>query len=444
MEHIVIIGASFAGLTAAFKAKELYPEAKVSVFERQEVLAYIPNSLNWSLQERTDNNWAQQFFSKEQVEKAGIALYLGKEVIKVEAYQQTLALKTGETVSYDRLILAMGSSQSSTYIKGSDLAGVLSCKTYQDSLEAKERLAKAERIAIIGAGQIGIAASETFLKAGKEVYLFEAQESLDFNYFDADFLSPLLAEMQVAGCHMFCQERVLEIAEAPLGLSLQTTRQSLTVDAVLLCAGFRPNSHLVKDLSILAFDQTVRVDSYLRTARPEILAVGDLIQMPLLSETNPVYRPLINTALKTGSLAAYNLWQDYSPLPPSVHLVAQKQYGWYRTALGLTAEEAAFETEISCLDYQAPFSLFEKDPIFIRLVVAKDTGRLLGAQALSKQDCLTLFQPLVWAMAEQKTDQDLAFQDFVFSLGQTELFYHLHQVLLNSLAKRRGSCRLLT
>lgn len=435
MVHIVIIGASFAGLAAAFKAKELHPQARVSVLERQDVLAYIPNSLNWSFQEGSED-WAQQFFSREQVEEAGIDLYLGQEVIKIEADKQTLVLKSGAFFTYDRLILAMGSSQASSYIKGSDLPGVLSCKTYQESAKAKGLLAQAERIAIIGAGQIGIEASETYRKMGKQVYLFEAQESLDFNFFDADFLMPLFDEMRETGVEIFCQQRVSAIEQTSTGLSLVTDEQTLSVDVVLLCAGFRPNSGLLKDLDLLAFDQTVAVDAYLRTTRPEILAVGDLIQLPLLSENNLVYRPLINTALKTGSLAAYNLWQDYCPLPASVQLVGHKQYGWYRTALGLTAEEAALEEEVVCVDYQAPFSVFLSDPIWIRLVVSRETGRLLGAQALSRQNCLALFQPLVLAMAEQKTDRDLAFQDFLFSLGQTELFYHLHQVLLQSLSER--------
>ncbi|TWT09787.1 FAD-dependent oxidoreductase [Streptococcus sp. sy004] len=437
MVQIVIIGGSFAGIAAALKAKELYPKAEVSVIERQEKLAYMPNSFSWSLKNQmaSDN---QEFFNKKVVENSGIKLYLGQEVIDIDASHQRLLLDNGHCLVYDRLILAMGSRQMSDYIKGSHLPGVLSCKTYQESQEAKTLLAKAERIAVIGAGQIGIETSETCLKLGKKVYLFEAQESLDFNFFDADFLSPMLNDMKKAGLNLFCQERVHTIEQVDSGLRLVTDCQSVTVDLILLCAGFRPNSTLVKQLPILSPDQTIEVDTYLRTAIPEIFAVGDLIRVPLLSENNLVYRPLINTALKTGSLAAYNLWESTYSLPLSTQLVAHKQYGWYRAALGLTAEEAIFEQDIACIDYQASFSSHVTDQIFIRLVVAKETGRLLGAQALSKQNCLTLFQPLVLAMAEQKTDEDLVFQDFLFSLGQTELFYHLHQIMLKSLVERRS------
>lgn len=433
--RIVIIGASFAGLSAALKAAQLYPEANITVLDRQDRLAYIPNALNWALKTGTDLN-DSQFFSQETLERAGISCYLQQEVVALDVEQQAAYLADGTGVSYDKLILAMGSTQQSSYIAGSDLEGVVMSKDYASSLRAKEVLSQAQRIAIIGAGQIGIEASETYADMGKTVYLFEANPSLDFKVFDEVLLEPLEQTMLAKGVKIACRQRVYKIEASEKGLIVWTPTQSVEVDAVMLCAGFRPNTSFLDQLPILASDKTVQVDAYLRTALPNVFAVGDLLRLPLLERCDMSYMPLINTALKTGELAAYNLLEARHPLPLSVRLVSAYQFGWYRTAIGLTAEEASLSESISVVDYQAPFCHRDQRELRMRLVVSQKTGRLLGAQALSQRDCTPLFQALVYPMAEQKTDVDLAFQDFLFTAGDMELFYHLHQVLLQSLDKR--------
>lgn len=433
---IVIIGASFAGLSAALKVAQLYPDAEVLVLDRQDKLAYIPNSLNWGLRKGQKEDWDYRFFEQAQLEEAGIVLCLNQPVVGVDSDRQRVHLADGSEESYDRLILATGSTQQSSYIEGSDLPGVLMSKDYAHSVSARRVLEKAERIAVIGAGQIGIEASETYAAMGKVVHLFEAQKSLDFKLYDQELLTPLEDSIREAGVQIHCQERVQRIEAVEEGLRVIGLTKEVTVDAVMLCAGFRPNTQFLEGLPILAEDRTVRVDSYLQTPLPSIFAVGDMVQLQLLDDKDFSYLPLINTALKTGEIAAYNLIEPRYQLPLSVRLVSGCHFGWYRTAIGLTAEEAALYEDISVVDYQAPFCVRDRSLLRIRLIVAAATGRILGAQALSQRDCTTLFQALVYPMAEQKTDRDLAFQDFLFTAGEVELFYHLHKVLLKSLDQR--------
>ncbi|MGT2926355.1 FAD-dependent oxidoreductase [Streptococcus cuniculipharyngis] len=432
---ILIIGASFAGLSAAVKARQLYPEADIEVLESRSQLPTVPNALNWSLTGKKQG-WSKHFFSEELLLAVGIKLSLATEVVKILPESKRLILANGSSRCYDHLILAMGSTQKSHYIRGSELEGVFGCKDDQDIESKQEALAAANRVAIIGGGQIGIEASETYLAMGKEVYLFEANPSLDFKCFDTSFLTPLVETMETEKIRIFCGERVQAIELGTEGLVLVTARQRIAVDVVMLCAGLRPNTKLLQDLPILALDQTVQVDAYLQTVLPAIWAVGDLISLPLLAKDNMTYMPLANSALKTGELVAYNLTQPRYELPLSVRPVSSCQYGWYRTSLGLTAEEADLYQDISIVDYQAPFSLANPTPIYLRLIVASETGQILGAQALSKGDCSAIFQPLVYAMAEQAIDEQLAFQDFLFTAGEGEIFYHLHQLLLKSLDQR--------
>lgn len=392
--NIIIVGASFSGLSAAIKARQLYPQASVRVIERRSTLPDLPNSF-WSRKE-TGSIESMKMFEEEKVRRAGIELSLGTEVVTIKPEKQLVVLSHGGTLSYSHLILAMGSTQESSYIKGSHLPRVFTCKDVDNRPMAQDFLAATERVAIIGAGQIGIEASETYLQQGKTVYLFEANVSLDFKFFDSQMLDPLRKSLEDKGIQFFCQQRVKAIEESEGGLVVVASEQRVEVDAVLLCAGFRPNTKLLADLPVLALDGTVKVDSYLRTPLPKIWAVGDLIALPLLEAANLSYNPLINSALRTGALVAYNLVQPRYQFPSTTYLVACYQYGWYRTAIGLTAEEASLYHDISVVDYQAPFSLSNQNPIYMRLIVLAKTGRILGLRRCPRWIVVLFFRP--WFM----------------------------------------------
>lgn len=429
---IAILGASFAGVSAALKAAQLYPEKRVVLIDKEEQLAIISKSLDWLFEARGRLCPHYPFFDEDLLKKSKIDLLLGAEVKEVIAGKKLVYSYKGsdQTMSFDRVIIATGSIQESTYITGSDLEGVLLCKTVQDDFRTNPLFKRAKRVAVIGGGQVGMTVAEACYSLGKEVSLFEAMDSLDPRHFDGDFHQPLLEAYQQSGIVVHLQERVRNIQPSENGLHLQSKTKSWAVDCVIVCACLRPNTRFLEQIGCLDVDGTCMVDTYLESIQEGIFVAGDALQLSYMTAEDKRHLPLINTAIRTGEIAAYNLYKKRFQMPPSMKLVAAQHFGWYKSAIGMTAEEASLTRSVMVSDY------IWKSQVYIRVVVDQSSQQLLGVQVISQKDSLTLLESLVYPMTEGKGIADFVFQDFLYTLGEGELSYHLHQALLQSLDGR--------
>lgn len=113
-----------------------------------------------------------------------------------------------------------------------------------------------------------------------------------------------------------------------------------------------------------------------------------------------------------------------------------KHFGYYRANIGLTELEAGLYEDTVSVTY---FSKEQYD-LRIKLIANQKTGHLLGAQLISKENCLATANQLVQAISCDMTDFDLAFQDFIYTARESEMAYMLHQAAINLYEKRIGLC----
>ncbi|MBP2624279.1 NAD(P)/FAD-dependent oxidoreductase [Streptococcus oricebi] len=429
MMKIIIIGASFAGVACAMEARKLYPQAQITVLEAGEEVAYIPNSLAWSLASgRTFNpqNWSSQ----ENLRALEIDLHLTCSVLSLDLNHKSLETSRG-SFNYDRLVLAMGARSESNLIKGAKQNKVLGLKSFQQGQQAFSAIQEAQRIALVGGGPIGIEMSEACLKLGKEVKLFEEGPWLDFKQFDAPFTESLLTKMEEAGLDLYLNERVLAIEEQGANLSLETNRGRYSADLVLLAVNFRSNSQLLTNLLDLHLDGRVLVDSYLRSSAKDIFAVGDLAYLP--TQQTEAYTPLISTAIRTGQVAAWNLLGPRLALPPLLRLVGYQHFGLYRLSVGLIEEEI--------LDQQAVHLHLQKErELLLQTIWSRESGVLLGLQAMGEKNCLALGNLALAAIRGKRRAEDLVLDEFLFAPQDEALGYYLHQAALAVMREREDLC----
>ncbi len=93
MSKTIIIGGSFAGLSCALQAKQLYPDMEVQVFDSQETVGFIPSGMNLVLNHEVDQLEAASFISEKEVRAAGVQLYLGHQVVEVDMKAKWLRAK---------------------------------------------------------------------------------------------------------------------------------------------------------------------------------------------------------------------------------------------------------------------------------------------------------------------------------------------------------------
>ena len=114
-----------------------------------------------------------------------IKVTLNTTVTGIDAEKKTLTLSNGESRNYDKLVLAIGAESNVPAMEGVDLEGVFSIRSLKDIDRIKAYLPKAEKVAVIGGGVLGLEAAWEIRKAGKEVTLIQNSKHLMNKQLDA-------------------------------------------------------------------------------------------------------------------------------------------------------------------------------------------------------------------------------------------------------------------
>ncbi|MBJ8342369.1 FAD-dependent oxidoreductase [Antrihabitans sp. YC3-6] len=244
-----------------------------------------------------------------------IDLRLGTEVTAIDRSAKTVSLPDGSTISYDKLALATGSRSRRPPIPGSDADGVHYLRTVDESDALVDVLARGGRLAIVGAGWIGLEIAANAREKGVDVTIVEAAE--------LPLLAALGSEMGAVFADLHREHGVdfrfgakveaITVSDGTAtGLRLGDGT-TIDADAVLVAVGAAPNIEIA-DAAGLATDSGVLVDASLTTSDPDIVAVGDIAEQdhPVLHHrirvehwANALNQPAVAAATMLSKSATY-------------------------------------------------------------------------------------------------------------------------------------------
>ncbi|MBN2725867.1 FAD-dependent oxidoreductase [Candidatus Mcinerneyibacteriota bacterium] len=385
---VLVIGSSAAGLVAANTAKTTYPEKSVTVV-RLKGRTLVPCGIPYvfSTIETTENNIIPV---ESGYEKMGITL-LEDRVESIDRIEKTCALESGETVRYEKLVLATGSVPViPSWLKGKDLENVFSVPKNKEYLDAMQKALKGCRsVVTIGAGFIGVELSDELNKAGKKVTLVEKMTHILGKAFDAETASRAENLLKEAGVEVITGTGVKEIiGKGKVEAVLLENGEKIPADAVILAMGYRPNSDLAKEAGLMINELgAIKVDEYMRTDDEHIFAVGDCAEKKdfVTRKTSGVM--LASTACAEARIAGMNLYKL------SLVKTFSGTISIFATALGDEAFGVAGLTESRALEegfdiitgeFEGPDKHPGKLPGTkkqkVKLIVGKEAGIILGGE----------------------------------------------------------------
>ena len=425
---IVIIGASFAGLSAALECLALYPEAKIVLIDKEEDLGYFPNALNWRLKGLI-NDWSEarnQLYHQVMHEK--VEWLLGWELTSIQSTDKNIEIKCQakrQKVAYDYLILAMGARQVWDKQSSNFSSKTLTSKSLSQMEESMEKILDAQSITVIGAGQIGLESLDALSRHDVKLRLIEAQKWPLAKYFDKEMTDWLYPELISRGIEVHFSETVNQIHLGATGqLVFETIQNRYMSDYMVMGTNFTPNTEILDGVLSLQLDGSLIVDDYLQTSEEFIFAVGDLIRMPV-AFFGQSYLPMINHAILTGRLVAHNLLEKKRKLDKVERIVSSHVFGYNMTSVGMTEREASIWLDTRTVriqqTYSQKYSQWEDDPIDFKLIIEKQGGRLLGGQLVSQFDHTAQMDVLALAIAQELTVDDLFTQSWLCLPGRTEM-----------------------
>lgn len=209
----------------------------------------------------------------------GVTLYKGHKIVAIDREAKTVTSNHGVTESYDRLVIATGSTPFVPPVPGKDLPGVLSYRDLDD-VEAMILAAQARaKAVVIGGGLLGLEAAAGLRAQGLDVTVLHLNPSLMERQLDpaAGYLLQKALEKRGIEVVTGANTKAILGTDRVEGVELADGRV-IPASLVVMAVGIRPSSMLAKEAG-LAVGRGIHVDEHMVSSDPSILALGECVEV---------------------------------------------------------------------------------------------------------------------------------------------------------------------
>jgi|tagenome__1003787_1003787.scaffolds.fasta_scaffold20952864_1 NADPH-dependent 2,4-dienoyl-CoA reductase/sulfur reductase-like enzyme len=314
MDTFVLIGGGLAGAKAAETLRAEGFDGRVVLIGEEPEAPYERPPLSKGYLLGSDEREKARVHEPGWYEAHDVDLRTGTRAVGLDATARRVELDTGEWLSYDRLLLATGSSARRLPVPGADLEGVRYLRALPDADGLLAEFRKGgRRVVVVGGGWIGLEASAAARTHGNDVTVVEPQPTPLYGV-----LGPAMGEVfgrlhREHGVDLRTGTGVEAFVGSGTVSGVRTdTGEEIPADVVLVGVGAVPNTGLAEDAG-LRVDRGIVTDAALRASAPDVFAAGDVA-----SAFHPLYARHVRVehwanALNQGPAAARSmLGQDVS------------------------------------------------------------------------------------------------------------------------------------
>jgi mercuric reductase len=321
----------------------------------------------------------------------------------VDANNLEVKLNDGgeQTVHFDRAFIGTGACPAEPPIPG------LADTPYLTSTSALVLDTVPERLIVIGAGFVALELAQAFARLGSDVTVLARSRLLSSE--DPAIGEAIEAAFKREGIKVLRQAQSSRVDYSDNEFTVDTNSGSLRADQLLVATGRTPNTEALNlaGIGVETSRGAIQVDEHLQTTAPGIYAAGDCSDQP----------QFVYVAASGGSRAAVNMTGgearlDLSAMPGVMFTDPQV------ATAGLTEAEAlkqGFSVDTRVLELEnVPRALVNFDTHgFIKMVAERDSGRLLGVQAVTAE-AGELIQTAVMALRAGMTVEDIGNELFPY------------------------------
>ncbi|MGL4338152.1 MAG: FAD-dependent oxidoreductase, partial [Turicibacter sp.] len=317
-ERFVIIGGGVAAVSAAEAIRARNTVGSITILSQESSLPYYRPLLSDTIsQDVTDEEFylhPENYYTEQ-----NITVQLNTTVQSIDVDGQFISLENGETIAYDKLIMATGSQPFIPPFKGANLNGVFSIKYKKDADNLREFAKGKSKAVIVGGGVLGLEAADALLELGLHVSIVEGAPAIMPRQLDATASDLMLDILTQKGIDVHLGTTLKELVESNGSVSgVVLDNKTIDADLVVINVGVRANIALACEANIKT-NRGIIVDQQMKTSISTIYACGDVV------EYNDLNVSLWSPAIAQGKVAGANAAGDnlsFEPLAEPLSLIA--------------------------------------------------------------------------------------------------------------------------
>lgn len=427
MTRLLVVGGGAAGMSAASVAKRNDPGIDVLVAEAGTAISYsacgMPYWVSGLVEGEKD---ALIVLSAEEArQEREIDVRVRTRAARIDHASRTAVLEgpdESEDVSYDRLVLAPGTEPRVPFPVPEE-APVFSLRHLDDGVAVKRFVDDEEpkRAVMVGGGFVGLEMAEALLDRDLEVVLVHSRKTLMSGVLDEDLGQELNERVgKEDGASLVLEARVTGVSGDADGVTVDAGGETFDADLAVLGLGAAPRTELAQAVGAkTGTTGAIAVDDRMRTDVDHVWACGDAVEFPHKVTGKPVFLPLALHANRSGRIVGENVTGGDKTFPGVLGTTITR---FYEMELGVTglgeqaAREAGFHAVVATIKSGSKAHYFPgSQKLKAKIVVDRDSGRVLGAQVLGGENTAKRIDTMAAAIWTAATASDVEAFDLAYA-----------------------------
>jgi NAD(P)H-nitrite reductase large subunit len=406
--NYVIVGNSVAAVGAIRAIRALDQQGNITVISREKYNAYgrplISYLLGGLIKEKRMAYLPEDFYVQNRIN-----LLLNSEVVSVDSAAKKIKLAAGDSISFDKLLLATGGDPFVPPIEGmADKDRVFTFTTQDDAAKLKAIAPDINHAVVIGGGLIGLKAAEGLNLLNKNVTVVELADRVLSSAFDLPAGKIVAKKMKANGIDVINGDTVVRIEGDGTEITGVTLKSGdfIPCDTVVVAIGVRPAAGFLKESGI-EVNRGIVVDNCMQTSAKDVYAAGDVAEAAdfFSGQKNPM--PIWPDAYIQGDIAGSAMAGGSKEYEGGLPMNSIEFFKVSTISMGVTNPRDPNEYEI--LSFQ------DTQNYQYRKIVLQN-NRLVGAVLVGSVDRAGIFAGLI----KEKIDmtpfkEDLLKPDFGFA-----------------------------
>ncbi|MFP3984439.1 MAG: FAD-dependent oxidoreductase [Candidatus Bathyarchaeia archaeon] len=424
-KRIVVIGAHAAGVDAASAARKTDRTAEITLITNEKHTGYSRCGLPFVIGGHISQFSDLIVFPSSYYKMMKLNLKTETTATKINPENKTVDTvdKTGktETIPYDSLIVTTGASSFIPPIKGKDKQGVYSLRTIEEGQQIDQAIKNgAKNGIVIGAGLIGLETAIALKERGLHTTVIELLPQVLPAMLDQEMAKLVQEMLEQKGLKILTGKGVDEIIGTEKVTAVSVNDEQIPADIVVVATGVKANTELATKAGIaLGETHAIKTSPKMETNIKDIYAAGDCAESINIVTKKPACPQLGTVAVRHGKVAGINAAGGYALFTGVLGSAVSQLFDTQIGVTGLTeffAKKEGLETVTGTITSKTRADYYPgAKSIKVKLVVEKESQRIIGAQIIGGEEATQRINALSFAIQKHMTIRELAKVDTAYA-----------------------------